>query len=265
MFDGKICGKLYEDEDGQTELTQEDVVLEKTPHSYGAEWVTDETTHWHECVCGAKSGMAEHRWVQTELTAATTEEDGAAVSTCSVCKEEYEEIIPQIDGVRLSEDSYTYNGKVRIPEIYVEDIEGDEIDPAYYTIIYPTGCKNVGEYTVTVQFKGAYSGTLRETYQILPKGTTLRKLTAGSRSITVTWKKQKKQTSGYEIAYSQKKNFKGAKKVKVSGKYTSKTLTRLKTGKKYYVKIRTYRTVKINGRSKKLYSGWSKAKSVRVK
>ena len=48
-------------------------------------------------------------------------------------------------------------------------------------------------------------------------------------------------------------------------KTVSKSITKLKAKKKYYVKIRTYQTVKVNGKSKKLYSAWSKAKTVVTK
>ena len=46
---------------------------------------------------------------------------------------------------------------------------------------------------------------------------------------------------------------------------TSKAVSKLKAKKKYYVRIRTYKTVKINGKSVKLYSVWSKAKTVMTK
>ena len=46
---------------------------------------------------------------------------------------------------------------------------------------------------------------------------------------------------------------------------TSKTVSRLKAKKKYYVRIRTYKTVKISGKSVKLYSKWSKVKAVTTK
>ena len=80
------------------------------------------------------------------------------------------------------------------------------------------------------------------------------------------WKKQKTQTTGYEVQYSLKKNFKsGVKKKIIKNKKTSVKLTKLKAKKKYYVRIRTYKTVRINGRSVKMYSSWSKIKSAKIK
>ena len=79
------------------------------------------------------------------------------------------------------------------------------------------------------------------------------------------WNKQTTVT-GYQIQYSTSSNFSNAKTVKVTkNSTTSKTLTGLKSGKKYYVKIRTYKTLKVNGKSKTVYSLWSKATSVKVK
>lgn len=85
---------------------------------------------------------------------------------------------------------------------------------------------------------------------------------AGKKSVKVTWKKVK-GIKGYQIQYSTNKKFKkGNKTITVkSAKLTSATIKKLKSKKKYYVRMRTYKIV--NG--KKVYSAWSKAKSVKVK
>lgn len=85
---------------------------------------------------------------------------------------------------------------------------------------------------------------------------------AGKKSVKVTWKKVK-GIKGYQIQYSTNKKFKkGNKTITVkSKKSTSATIKKLKSKKKYYVRMRTYKVV--NG--KKVYSAWSKAKSVKVK
>ncbi len=126
--------------------------------------------------------------------------------------------------------------------------------------------KNVGKYTVKVTLKGNYSGTKSLTYNIIPKGTSVSKVTA-AKGFKVTWKKQATQTTGYEVQYSTASNFKkGNKTVTVSkNKTTSKSVSKLSAKKKYYVRVRTYKTVKVGGKSVKLYSGWSKAKSVTTK
>ncbi|MBR1763701.1 MAG: fibronectin type III domain-containing protein, partial [Eubacterium sp.] len=80
---------------------------------------------------------------------------------------------------------------------------------------------------------------------------------------TAKWSKQATQTTGYQIQYATNSKFtKNKKTVTVKGtKTTSKTVSKLKAKKKYYVRVRTYKTV--NG--KKYYSGWSKAKTVTTK
>ena len=68
---------------------------------------------------------------------------------------------------------------------------------------------------------------------------------------------------GYQIQYSTSSSFaKGNKTVTVKGaSIVSKTITNLTAQKKYYVRIRTYKTV--NG--KKYYSAWSAKKNVTTK
>ena len=93
-------------------------------------------------------------------------------------------------------------------------------------------------------------------------------MTAGKKGFLAKWKKQSAQTSGYEIQYSTSSKFTkkttGTTTVKKSGTTSSK-VNKLKAKKKYYVRVRTFKTVKIGGKTTKLYSGWSKAKSVRTK
>ena len=94
------------------------------------------------------------------------------------------------------------------------------------------------------------------------KKTSIKSLKRGRKQFKATWKKVS-GVSGYQLQYATNKKFKKNKKsvtVKKS-KTTSKTVKKLKSNKKYYVRIRTYKTV--NG--KKLYSSWSKAKTVKVK
>ena len=92
-------------------------------------------------------------------------------------------------------------------------------------------------------------------------GTKIKKITKAKRSLKIVWKKIK-NVNGYQIQYSTSKKFKKAKLVTVKkAKVTSKTIKKLKSNKKYYIRIRTYITV--NG--KKKYSGWSKTKSQETK
>lgn len=87
------------------------------------------------------------------------------------------------------------------------------------------------------------------------------KVTAGTKKMTVSWKK--KTGTGYEILYATNSSFKNAKKVTVTSSSTlKKTITGLTKGKTYYVKVRAYKTT-YNGT--KVYGSYSTYKSVKVK
>ena len=201
---------------------------------------------------------------KTVVTKATPTADGKIVKACAVCsKVASTTVIPKASYIKLSATSYTYNGKVKTPSVVVKDSKGKTLKKnTDYTVSYAKGRKNVGKYAVKVTFKGNYSGTKTVYFTIKPKGTSISKVTAGSKKFTVKWKKQTSQTTGYQIQYSTSSKFSKAKTVTVSkNKTTSKTVSKLKAKKKYYVRVRTYKTV--NG--KKIYSSWSKVKTVKTK
>lgn len=131
-----------------------------------------------------------------------------------------------------------------------------------YTLTYSNN-KNVGKATITIKGKGYYTGAKTKTFKINPKGTTLLKPVPAAKAMTVKWKKQATQTTGYEILIATNSKFTlGKKTVKVTKTGTiSKKITNLKAKKKYYVKIRTYKTVS----GVKYYSAWSKYKTVTTK
>ena len=173
--------------------------------------------------------------------------------------------VKEIKDIQLSQTNVTYNGKAQKPSIIAKDGQGNIIGSEYYTTAYSNN-KNVGQASVTVTFKGNYTGTVTKQFTIIPKGTTIKKLTPKKNGFTLKWKKQTTQTTGYEIQYSASSKLKGAKTVgNIKIKKTSRDFKKLKGSKKYYVRIRTYKTVKINGKSKKLYSSWSNAKNVMTK
>ena len=214
----------------------------------------------------ALNGEHKHTY-KTTTTKATTKKNGSIVTKCSVCGNVSKKTtIYYPKTIILSTTSYTYNGKVKKPSVAVKDSKGKKLSSSNYTVSYSSGRKNVGQYTVTIKFKGNYSGTVKKTFTIKPKATTLSKVTAGKKAFTVKWKKQATQTTGYQIQYSTSSKFKGAKIVTVSkNKTTSKKISKLKAKKKYYVHVRTYKTVKVNGKNTKIYSSWSKVKTVKTK
>ena len=78
------------------------------------------------------------------------------------------------------------------------------------------------------------------------------------KTVKITWNKVR-TAKGYQIKYSAKKNMTDAKTV-TSGSL-SKKITKLKSGKRYYFKVRAYKTAD----GSRIYGGWSSVKSVKVK
>lgn len=286
-------------------------------------------------------------------TNATLTKNGKVESKCSVCG--YVSKTTTIyypKTIKLSATSYTYNGKVKSPTVTVKDSKGNALKKdTDYTVSYASGRKNTGKYSVTVTFKGKYSGKKVLYFNILPSKTskitptcgttsikaswkkvtgasgykvellnskgkvvksatttktaytfkslskvttykvrvtayktidskkvystsystittstapakvTLSKVSVGSKSATPTWKKVS-GVSGYEVMYSTSSKFSSSKTATVSkGSSTKTTIKKLTKGKKYYFKVRAYKTVD----GKKVYGAWSAVKSVKVK
>lgn len=171
----------------------------------------------------------------------------------------------KLEKVSLSATAFTYNGKVQKPKVTVTGADKKKLsEKTHYNVTYSKDCKNVGQYTVKVTGIAAngYTGTISKTYTIVPKTTSIAKLTAGKKKLTVKWKKQAVQTNGYQIQYSTSSKFAGAKAVTVSKNTTvSKAVSKLTSKKNYYVRIRTYK--KVSGKT--YYSGWSASKKAKVK
>ena len=235
------CGKFYEDVLGTKEIT--------------------DLASW------GNIAKIAHTTKQT-VTKATPTANGKIVNYCSVCKKTLSTtVIPKASSIKLKATSLTYNGKVRTPKVIVKDRTGKTlVKNTDYTVSYAKGRKYVGKYAVKITFKGKYSGTKTLYFTIKPKATSISSLKAGSKKFTVKWKKQATQTTGYQVQYSASSKFSKAKTVTVGKNTTvSKKISKLSGKKKYYVRVRTYKTVRINGKSIRIYSGWSKAKTVTTK
>ena len=201
------------------------------------------------------------------LVKAAIGRNGTMEQKCSVCGAVSVASIPAVKMAKLSVTECIYNGKTRKPAVTVTDSKGKLLkNNTDYAVSYASDGKNVGIHTVTVTLKGRYSGIIKKTFMVKPKGTGIAKLTPKKKGFAAKWKKQGSQITGYELQYSTSSKFMGAKIVKnIKAKVTSKKVAKLKAKKKYYVRIRTYKTVKVNGKTQKLYSGWSKAKKVTTK
>ena len=258
--------------------TKDEQVIPATGHDF-TEWETIEETSCtkegitqRRCkICGftetKKLDKKAHEW-GTEYTVdqpATFAADGSKSIHCKNCETISEAIaIPRINSVKISATAYTYSGGVKTPSVTVKDANGKALrNKTDYIVQYASGRKNVGTYKVIVTLKDNYSGKKTLSFTINPKGTAISSLSKSKKAFTAKWKKQSAQTSGYQLLYSTNSKFKSRNKyVTVSSyKTTSKTIKKLAAKKKYYVKIRTYKSVS----GKKYYSGWSAAKTVVTK
>lgn len=195
---------------------------------------------------------------------ATPTSDGVIVKYCTSCGALAEKIIiPYVSGIKLSQSSYNYSGKVKCPSVTVKDRLGNKLNAS---IKYSNKkSKKIGSYTVTVKISTAYYDVSKVlTYTIGPK--TQAKITSLSpvkKGFKIKIQKISKDCSGYQLQYSTSKNFsKDVKAINLKGNsFTSKTVSKLKSGKKYYVRVRAYKTVK----GKKCYGKFTKAKAVKAK
>ena len=154
----------------------------------------------------------------------------------------------------------SYTGSKIMPDVTVSGDGKLERGFDYY-VTYQNN-KSIGTATVTARGIGEYSGTLKTTFQIVPKGTKISSVTAETdTSIKVKWKKQASGTAGYQIQYGTTSTFEEGtyKTVKVKDKTkTSRVISGLSAETLYFVRIRTYQTVS----KKTYYSFWSDASSV---
>ena len=198
------------------------------------------------------------------INKASLTKNGKIVKKCKVCGYTAQNsVISCAKTFKLSATSYTYNGAVKTPSVTVKDSAGKTLKKnTDYTVTYASGRKNVGTYKVAIKMKGNYSGTKTLTFKINPVKTTVSKVTAGTKKLTVKLTKKTSQVTGYEVQYSTSKKFTKPKTKKVTSyKTTSTSLTGLSAKKTYYVRVRTYKKVG----STYYYSGWSTYKTGKTK
>ena len=172
-------------------------------------------------------------------------------------------ICPSISDCDISSvKAQVYTGKAIKPKPTIKYNGKTLTEGVDYTLSYSSN-KNIGTGVITVTGKGGYSGSTEIKFTIKPKKQTISKLTAGYRSFTVKWNKNS-SADFYMIQYSTNSSMKKAETVYAYGSSSSQTISGLKSGKKYYVRVCNY--VYDRSDPKGYVTGaWSAVKAVKVK
>ena len=208
----------------------------------------------------------------------------ALVAAKDVQADDFANFVKNIQKVSVNGKEYAASGKGAVKLInadgtLVTTADALKAEGTYNIVVTATGYNKTLEFTYTNKSDTTATKPSDATTATKPVATTtatkpavkpVKKVTvkkqtakvkAGKKKLTVTWKKDK-NVSGYQIKIATKKNFKGAKTYTVkSYKTYKKVIKKLKANKKYFVKVRAYKTV---GKSK-VYGAYSAVRSCKVK
>lgn len=153
--------------------------------------------------------------------------------------------------VRLSTEKCMYNGKVRNPSVIVKDNSGNRLVKGRdYTIYIPLERKSIGTYTYKIVFKGAYKGTIKKNFTIVPAKTKITSIKNKRAGIRITWKKSSSANAtgylvyrsinggGYKLVKTIKSNrityYSDSKANRLWSNYSYKVVVYKKVGRKTY-------------------------------
>lgn len=196
------------------------------------------------------------------VASATTQKEGRQERSCTVCNYKETRSIPKLKSYNFkvvsSKSAVTYNGKAQKPAVTVY-AGNKKISSKYYTVSYKNNTA-VGTAMIIIHGKGnykKYSG--KTTFRINLQKTTLSSAKSSRKGqLQATWKKTA-GNAGYQIQYATNAKFSGAKTKNT--KATRYTFKGLKSKRKYYVRVRTYKKVGSNY----WYSKWSNVRNVKIK
>lgn len=130
-----------------------------------------------------------HREEVTYPTKATTDRDGVKRTVCAYCGVTIKsEKVARLSSVKLTKTKWPCTGKTLTPTIKVTDADGKTVSSSNYTLKTSATGTTPGKYTLTVTFKGKYSGTKTLTYYVVLAEPKVEAEGNGS-SIKVTWNK----------------------------------------------------------------------------
>ena len=188
--------------------------------------------------------MADNSVVVSNLTPNSTSSSVKSSINVKFEQTNARTVLGMINSFRQSNDAWYWNSD-NVTKTYVNGYQ----EPTKTVINSVTTKGNISSSTSTLQSASK------------PKKPTIKSLKKGKKSFVLQWKKIK-DVKGYQIQYSTSKKFKKAKKVNIKKSSVTKlTVKKLRKKQKYYVRMRSYKVV--NG--KKVYSSWSKTKTVKTK
>lgn len=198
----------------------------------------DEKTHWLECVCGYRDGEAEHDLETNKVTVEPTcTTNGVRTYYCSDCKYKKEEKIPVLNHVFVT----------------VVDKKSSILQSG----VLHEECKNCH-----LKKESVITPAQQDSTKVLAK-VALKSAKSKKRGTVVIKFKKISGVTGYQVQYSTKKSFKKSKTDddEISARAKQYKITELKSGKKYYVRMRTY----VIDEQSISYGKWSKVYKVKVK
>lgn len=162
--------------------------------------------------------------------------------------------------IKLSSSKYVYDGKTKTPEVRAY-LGGKKLTlNKDFTVSYSNN-KNIGMATVTVKGCGEYSGSFNKTFKISTAKQKITKIKTAKGGFTAKWKKQS-MADGYQLKYANNSDFENGKSKYVkTNSTTSLSVSKLRSGKTYFVKVRSYTTVD----GKKIYGDWSDVEAITTK
>jgi len=259
--------KIEKTKDGFSSKAEESITDAKTVF-YDGETVQekDKIANSGTLVVDKTGGVKTEEITPTEEVTPTEEDPGTSEDVKPEPVDE-DKGTGVVGSVRLSKRKFVYNGKKQKPVLIIKDTNGKTVPSSQYTVSGNLADKGIGIYEITVIFEDKYSNNEPETltYKIVPAKSKIIKKKAGKKKVTLKAKKVKGQYVRYQFAVRKA----GTKKWKYyKSTKNTKTIKKLKSKKKYQVKVRAYaasRGAMNDYWEKPVYGSWSKVTTVKIK
>ena len=212
-------------------------------------------------VCGEEQSCpvkatGEHDYLRASVKQADTDKnfylnfkmyDGSVKYKCRLCEAEKEKTIARAKYIVIDQYEFEYDGKAHRPKVYaVLDKNKKVIPGGEYEVVYLDngGAKDIyNDYGVYAEMHSEYyAQPIEIRFRIIPDTVQLTGVLTGDGTLVPTWKKAKftknVDKAIYEIQYSRKKEFSGAKTVKAYGSAQKVVISDVEKGATYYVRVR---------------------------